>query len=116
MQSAVIVRRAVLSCAVLVAVLLAMAAGLLVAVDAGYGRSLLIHFVARRIGHPIEVKGILQAHLLARHPQVIADEVIIDNPHWMPAGVTAEIGRVIVVLARPGSGEPSGIAHLALQA
>jgi len=116
MQSAVIVRRAVFSAAVLVAVLLAMAAGLLVAVDAGYGRSLLIHFVARRIGHPIEVKGTLQAHLFARHPQVTAEDVIIDNPHWMPAGVTAEVGRVTVILARPGSGEPSGIAQLALQA
>lgn len=116
MQAAVIARRAVLLAAVLIAVLLIMAAGLLVAVDKGYGRSLLIHYVARRIGHPIEVKGTLQVRLFARHPQMTAEDVIIDNPHWMPAGVMAEVGRVTVIFVRPGSGEPSGIAQFALQA
>ena len=37
-------------------------------------------------------------HLFSRHPSITAAEVAIDNPTWIPPGVTAELGRVAVLL------------------
>ena len=88
---------------------------LLFAVDAGFGHSMLIRMMAARAGRSIEVKGNLHVQLLSRHPSVTAENVTIGNPPWTPAGLTAEIGRVNVIFTLPGSGEPSGIAQLAMQ-
>ncbi len=98
-----------------VAIMVLSTAGLLVAVESGHGRSLLIRTVTARTGRAIEIKGAFQAHLFSRHPTMLAEEVTIGNPPWMPPGVMAKVGRIMVKFSLPGSGEPSGIAQLSMQ-
>ena len=115
MKASLLVRRGATVAVILVAVLIATTVALLAAVDAGYGRSLLIHYAASRLGRPVEVMGTLRAHIYSRHPEVVAYGVTIGNPPWMPAGVTAEIGRLKMIVTLPGSGRTSGIERLELQ-
>ena len=82
------------------------------AADAGYFRDALVRHVAARSGRPILVEGPLQTHLFSRHPWFVADHVIIRNPPWMPAGLTAEIGRVSLTFEWPWIGRPFGIERL----
>jgi len=63
MSASLLVRRSLKWTIVVFAVLIVLTAGLLAAVEAGYGRALLVHFLAIRIGRPVQVKGRLQAHL-----------------------------------------------------
>jgi len=86
------------------------------AIDAGYGRAVLVHYIAVRLGRPIEVRGPLEAHLLSLHPWLVADQVTIGNPAWTPPGTTAEIGRLSAVFKLPGFGHLGGIIALDLQA
>src|ERR1700733_12623898 len=109
MKAALVVRRS-LKCAVVVfAILIVLSAGLLAAVDAGYGHALLVRFFALRIGRPVQVNGALQVHLFSLNPRVVAEHVTIGNPPWTPPGVTAEVGRISAVLRLPGFGHLGGI-------
>jgi uncharacterized protein involved in outer membrane biogenesis len=89
--------------------------GLMAAVDAGYGRTLLIRYFASRIGRPVQVNGTLQTHLFSFNPRIVAEHVTIDNPPWVPAGRAAEIGRLSIVLSLPGFDHRGGIAELEAQ-
>ncbi|MEJ0008431.1 MAG: AsmA family protein [Steroidobacteraceae bacterium] len=89
--------------------LILLAFGLVAAANAGYGRTLLIRFAAAHIHRPVQVKGTLQLHLFSRTPRVVADDVIIDNPPWMPAGRAAQIGRLTLVMTLPGFDHKTGI-------
>lgn len=103
----------------MVAILAACAVGavvLIVAVDAGYGRTLLVRGFASRIGRPVQVNGLLEAHLFSLHPRIVAEHVTIDNPPWMPAGRAAEIGRLSIVLRLPRLGHAAGIDEVDAQA
>ncbi len=57
--------------------------------------------IAARTGRKIEVRGPLEVRLLSLRPTVVAHQVTIGNPPWMPAGTTAEIDSLRAVLAVP---------------
>jgi uncharacterized protein involved in outer membrane biogenesis len=116
MKAALVVRRSLKWAVVALGILIVLTVGLLSAVDAGYGRSLLVHFFAWRIGRPVQVKGMLQAHLFSRNPRVVAEQVTIGNPAWTPAGVTAEVGRLSAVVRLPGFGHSAGLVALDAEA
>ena len=63
-------------------------------VDANHFRAPLVRFIAARTGRQIRIDGSLKAHLLSLTPRLVAERVTIGNPPWMPAGTTAEIGRL----------------------
>ena len=62
--------------------------------DANHLRGFLVRTIQARTGRQIRIDGPLEVHLLSRTPSVIAVQVTIGNPPWMPPGVTAEIGRL----------------------
>src|SRR5439155_19486826 len=66
-------------------------------------------------GRPIRVDGDFQAHWLTRHPRITAGSVVVGNPPWMPAGNTAEIGRVTLVMHWQLAAPPLRIQRLELQ-
>ena len=66
-------------------------------------------------GRMIRVNGDFQARWLSRHPRISAGSVVIGNPPWMSDGLTAEIGRVNVVMAWQLSVRPLRIQRLELQ-
>src|SRR5665213_3603145 len=115
-MKASLVRRSLKWTVVVFAILIVLTVGLLAAVEAGYGRALLVHFIALRIGRPVQVKGMLQAHLFSLHPRLVAENVTIGNPQWTPPGVTAEVGRISVVLRLPGFRHSGGITGLDVEA
>jgi len=77
-------------------------------------RYLLRSFTAHT-GRPVRVDGEFQLHLLSRHPHLTATRVTIDNPPWMPAGVTAEVGRLALLLQWQFSTRPLQIRRLELE-
>ena len=101
----------VLSLAALIGLLLLLAAAL----DAGYLQGPIVRLVALRAGRDIHVDGALRIHLLAFEPRLTAEHVSIGNPSWTSPGLTAEIGKLTLVLAIPGSGRASGIQRLQLE-
>jgi uncharacterized protein involved in outer membrane biogenesis len=115
MKTSLVVRRIAITTLAAVAALIALTAALCVAVDAGYGRWLLIHYVAARTGRTIQVNGSLRAHVLSHRPWIVAEDVVIGNPPWMPAGLTAEAGKLTFVFTWPGFNHPSSIAELDLE-
>ena len=95
-----------------VGALIVLAVLLLAALDAGYFREPLIHYIAARTGRPFTVDGALRIHALSLHPSATAQRVSIGNPPWMPAGPTAEIGTLSFVLVLPWFGRSLGFARL----
>ena len=77
-------------------------------------RYLLRSFTAHT-GRPVRVDGEFQLHLLSRHPHLTATRVTIDNPPWMPPGVTAEVGRLALLLQWQFSTRPLQIRRLELE-
>jgi len=49
------------------------------------------------------------------NPQVIAEQVTIGNPPWMPAGLTAEVGRLTLLLKLPWFDHPGGLVRLDME-
>ncbi len=98
-----------------VAGLIVLTGGLIAAIDAGFGRSLLVWGFAVRLGREIQVNGALHARLFSRTPEIIAEQVIIGNPAWMPAGRTAEVGKLTLLLQLPAFAHPGGLVRLAMQ-
>jgi uncharacterized protein involved in outer membrane biogenesis len=83
----------------LAVVTIATFAGVLLAWNAGLLRSSFIRFVSWQIGRPIQVRGALHLHLLARNPRIEAEHVIVGNPPWTEPGITAEITKLTVAFA-----------------
>jgi uncharacterized protein involved in outer membrane biogenesis len=98
------------------ATLIVLTIGVFAALQAGYGRALLVHYISLRIGRPLQVSGTLQAHLFSLHPRVVAEHVTIGNPPWTPPGVAAELGRISAVLRWPGFWHLAGITGLDVEA
>src|ERR1700677_1841314 len=65
---------------------------------ASYFRAPLIRLLSACTGREIEVQGSLQAHLVSLTPRLIAENVTIRNPPWMPPGATAEVTRLSLVV------------------
>jgi hypothetical protein len=111
----VIARRlliAIVGCAVITIVAVV---GFGAGIDAGLFRGAVIRFLSAHAGRPIEVAGALHARLLTRHPELRADNVIIDNPPWMPPGQMAEIGEVSIVMDVPWFDRRFGIVSLIMK-
>jgi hypothetical protein len=115
MNASLVLRRSLKWTLVVFAILIVLTAGLLAAIQAGYGRAVLVHFFALRIGRPVQVNGTLQARLFSLSPQLVAEQVIIGNPPWTPPGVTAEVGRISAVLRLPALWHLGGITALDVQ-
>ena len=98
------------------AILIILIAGLLAAVDAGFGHALVVRMFALRLGRPVQVNGTLQAHLLSGNPRLVAERVIIGNPPWTPPGITAEVGRISAAIRLPGFWHLGGIVGLDVEA
>src|SRR5450755_4508930 len=63
-------------------------------VDANHFRGPLARFITARTGRQIRIEGDMKAHLLSLTPRLIAADVAIGNPPWMPPGQTAQIGEL----------------------
>jgi uncharacterized protein involved in outer membrane biogenesis len=99
----------------LLAALVAALAALVGAVETGYFRDPLIRYVATRAGREFRVEGTLETHVFSCDPRLIAERVVIGNPPWMPAGLTAEIGKVTLVIEMPCFGHSFGIEKLEME-
>jgi uncharacterized protein involved in outer membrane biogenesis len=111
-----IIRRALMGTAAAIAAVVFMAAMFAAAVDAGYLRGPFIRFISAHTGRPIRIDGPLEAHILSLHPRLNADGVTIGNPSWMPPGVTAQIGKMSLLIDLPRPGHSIGIERLEMQA
>jgi len=115
MTVALSIRRILMwSLAAVILLLLALGACAM-ALDAGYLRHPLIALLAADTQRHIEILGSLQSRVFSRHPHFVAEHVQIGNPSWMPQGVTAQVDRLTLELAIPGSGHLLGIDRLVLE-
>src|ERR1700683_3429181 len=112
MQASSIIRRALIWTAAVLALLIILILGLAAAVDAGFCRGPILLYLSSRIGRQIKVDGAIEAHLISRTPRVTAERVTIGNPRWMPAGVTATIGKLSLAMLLPRIGHRSGIESI----
>jgi uncharacterized protein involved in outer membrane biogenesis len=85
-------------------------------IDAGYLHEPIRKLLVAKAHREIIVNGPVNTHLLSWHPSMTAEDVVIHNPAWMPAGVLAEIGKVSLQLETPTLAEPLRFRHLELQA
>ncbi len=109
-----LLRRMLLSAAGVVALMILMVVGIGVALETGHFRGLLIRYFASSAGRPLAVDGALKVRVLSLHPYVIAERLTIGNPAWMPAGNTAEIGKLTLAVALPWFGQSYAVENLAL--
>jgi uncharacterized protein involved in outer membrane biogenesis len=86
-----------------------------VAVDAGYGRGILLRYLAAWASRDIRVDGAFTPRVLSFHPSVTAEGVTVGNPGWVSAGTAAQIGKMLVVVNWPWFGRSAGIARLELE-
>ncbi|HEX3913742.1 MAG TPA: AsmA family protein [Steroidobacteraceae bacterium] len=84
--------------------------------DAGYLHGPLVRLIARRAQRPVHIDGPIRVRLLSRNPRLVAGQVTIGNPPWVPAGVMAKIGKITLVLATPRIGRETIIESLELDA
>ena len=96
-------RRPLKWAAVALIALLAIGILLLAAVDFGYFRGAVIRLIEARTGRQIRIEGPLRLHLWSHTPSLIAERVSIGNPPWTPAGIMAEVGKIILVADAPWS-------------
>lgn len=109
--------RLVLECAVgAIGVLLAVILMLGIGWETGHFKNVLVHFLEMRAGRPIIVKGAFRAHLFSRQPSLVAEQVEIGNPPWMPHGTMAEIGKLTLIAYLPGFNHAFAIRRLELEA
>jgi hypothetical protein len=111
MQASLIIRVLIWTAALL-AVSIILILGLAAAVDAGFCRGPILLYLSSRIGRQIQVDGAIEAHLISRNPRVTAERVTIGNPRWMPAGVTATIGKLSLAMLLPRIGHRSGVVSI----
>ncbi len=116
MNGNLMLRRTLKWTALAIALLIVLFAGVLAAVDAGYGRGLLVRYVAWRVNRPVQVQGRLEAQLFSLNPRVTAERVTVGNPPWTPPGVTVEIGKLSVAIRLPGLRHTAGITELTMEA
>jgi uncharacterized protein involved in outer membrane biogenesis len=94
---------------------ISVAAMLAAATDAGYFRGVLVRYVSAHSGRQILVKGPIHTHLFSRHPWFVAEQVTIRNPPWVPAGLTAEMGRLSLTFVWPWVHQSFGIERLVME-
>lgn len=99
----------------LVAVALLIVAVIGAALAERHLKGVLARTLATRSGRIIHIEGELRAQLLSLHPRLSADAVSIENPAWLPPGLTAEIGHVELLLEWHLALPPFTIERLELQ-
>ena len=72
--------------------------GSALALQAGWFRESLIRLMSKRAERVVQVHGALQFHVFSRHPRIVADDVMIGNPAWIPNGTAAKVGRLTLVV------------------
>ena len=100
---------------VLAVVAVAAVAGL-VLIRTTYFQHTVVRYAASRLSRQIEVRGALTLDLLSSTPTFTGTDVTLSNPAWMPAGVTAEIGKLTMVFDFPWPGRQKSILRLDMQA
>src|SRR5580658_3048237 len=116
MRSSLWIRWALIGTGAVLTALVLAAAGFVAAVDAGHFRGSFTRFLAARTGREILIGGTLEAHLFSLHPRLTAERVSIGNPPWMPAGITAEVGKILIVMQAPWFGRSFSIDKLEMEA
>ena len=77
---------------------------------------LILHVFSVHTGRrAIRVNGEFDVHWLSLRPRITASRVVVDNPPWMPAGVTAEFGQVTLSMRWQLSTLPLRIQRLELK-
>jgi uncharacterized protein involved in outer membrane biogenesis len=76
------------------------------ALDAGYFRPALIHYLEAHFNRPIRIEGPLHLQLWSHHPRLVAQQVIVGNPPWVarelqPPDDMARIGRLTLSFDAP---------------
>ena len=114
MNRSQMVRRGLLWTLAVLGALLASLLLMAAALDGGLLHGPLVRLVAAKAGREITVAGSLRVHLLSRNPSVVAERVTIGNPAWMPAGITANAGKITVRFQTPRFGHLWDIESLEL--
>ncbi len=116
MNESLVFRRALQCAAGTLIAAIALIAAMGAALDSGHFREPLIRYIASRVARPVTVEGSLEAHVLSFHPRLIAGQVTIGNPPWMPPGFIARIGELSLSIGLPGFGHPLDIEKLEMKA
>ena len=94
---------------------LALLIGTAALVDAGYLHEPIRKLLVAKAHREIRAQGSVQTRLLSWHPSLTAEQVVIHNPPWMPAGILAEIGKLRFDLETPTLAEPLRLRRVELQ-
>ena len=97
------------------AAVIVMIAGLSAALDRGHLRGPFVRFLAAHAGRPLQIDGPLKTRFLSGSPGLIAERITIGNPPWMPAGNTAQIERIALVLQLPGFGHSFAVQRIEME-
>ena len=89
--------------------------GLALALQAGWFHESVIRLLSQRAHRAVQVHGSLTFHVFTRHPRIVADDVTIENPPWVPAGTTATVGRMTLMIDWSNVTGPMVIQSLALE-
>jgi uncharacterized protein involved in outer membrane biogenesis len=109
-------RRGFIGIGLLLAILAVSLTLFVVALDAGYFRGAFISTLEASCGRHLRIQGPLRLHLLSAHPQMIVEGLIIENPTWTAPGVTAEIGKLTLLLRPPRPGRLIALESLNIEA
>ena len=88
---------------------------LIIALDAGYFRSVLIHYAEAHFNRQIRIAGPLHLDLWSRHPRLVAEQVIVANPSWVPPGEMGRVGRLTLKFSAPGFGRGPALESVTLE-
>jgi uncharacterized protein involved in outer membrane biogenesis len=115
MGGSLLIRRALLSVAGVVAFMILVLAVIGFALEAGCFRAPLIRYFASISGRPLAVGGSIKLRILSLHPRVIAERLSIGNPAWMPPGTTAVIDKFTLAMAMPWFGKSFAVENLEME-
>lgn len=109
-----VLRRSLLLGGMTVLVLVALVLGCAALLEAGYFHGPLVELIARRAHRRVQIDGPIRVRILSRNPRLVAGQVTVGNPPWVPAGMMAKIGKITLVLATPRLGRELVIESLEL--
>jgi AsmA family protein len=112
MNRSIFIRRGVQCALAAITAIVVLAVILAIALDRGFLRGALLRSASARAGRAITVQGSFRVHLLSFHPHLIAEDVEVGNPSWMPAGTAAEIKRFALDFEWPRFGHSFRIVKL----
>lgn len=108
------IRRGSLAVVALLGSVIALVASSLALVDADTLRQPLAHLISKHTGRDIRAAGPLRLHVLSLHPSLVAEQLTIGNPPWIPAGTLAKVAKLSVTFDLPWWGRSFAIRTLRL--